>query len=266
MANDNHASFTVIGFTVCLGVAAIVGTLVYIGGMFGEKDKVLVETYSERPVSGLSVGSPVNFRGVKLGEVKEISFVGSRYAVVGPVGSYIYIQMALDGHVFDKDRDGSFGTEEVAETIREWICQQGLRATVTSSGVTGLSRIELDFNSDEEYKVVPKIPWIPKCPCIPPKDSLFESLSVSISKVLDQLNKMDLKAAWSNVSTAVESLALATESARTMIEARQGEVEQLMTSVTESAQSTKELLSELRRNPSLLVREREYEPLRETAR
>lgn len=266
MANDNHASFAVIGFTVCIGIAAIVGVLVYLGGLCGESDKVMVETYSEKPVSGLSVGSPVNFRGVKLGEVKEISFVGNHYPVEGPAGSYIYILMALDKRLLEKGSAESYGIEEVVESIGEWVRRLGLRATVTSTGVTGMSRIEMDFNSGEEFKIVPSVPWSPKYVCVPPKDSLFESLSVSLSKVLNQVNKMDLNATWSNISTTVSSLAQATESARIMIEARQGELEQVMANMTETVQATRDLMSELRQNPSLLIRGRDFEPLRETDR
>ena len=73
---SNHASYAKIGLTVMLGVAAIIGALVYLGGAWGSDDRVYAETYTDRSVSGLSVGSAVNFRGVKLGEVKEITFVG----------------------------------------------------------------------------------------------------------------------------------------------------------------------------------------------
>ena len=97
MARDNHASYTRIGLTVVIGVVAIVATLIYLGGMRGRGSEILVETYYDKPVAGLSVGSVVNFRGVKIGEVREISFVGNKYVVEGQDGSRIYILIALDG-------------------------------------------------------------------------------------------------------------------------------------------------------------------------
>ena len=81
MARDNHASYTRIGLTVVIGVVAIVATLIYLGGMRGRGSEILVETYYDKPVAGLSVGSVVNFRGVKIGEVRELSFVGNKYVV-----------------------------------------------------------------------------------------------------------------------------------------------------------------------------------------
>ena len=264
MASDNHANFAVIGFTVCLGVAAIVGTLIYIGGVFGNRNEMLFETCYDKPVSGLSAGSPVNFRGVKIGEVREIGFVGNKYAdVSNPADeSRIYILMAVNPAAVGPDED--YDESETKAYIRKLVVQRGLRATVTLSGITGLSRIECDFHDDlPSYRA---LSWNPKHAFIPPKESLLDSFSVSATKVMNQINKMDLSATWSNISTAVESLARVSESARIMVEARQGEIDQLMVNMTEAAQSTKELLNELKLNPSLLVREREYEPLEETRR
>ena len=264
MASDNHANFAVIGFTVCLGVAAIVGTLIYIGGVFGNSNELLVETCYDKPVNGLSVGSTVNFRGVKIGEVREISFVGNKYEdVSNPADeSRIYILMAVKPDAVGQDEGDS--EAQVKAFIKKMVVQRGLRVTVTLSGITGLSRVECDFHDDlPSYRA---LSWNPTHPFIPPKESLLDSFSVSATKVMNQINKMDLSAAWSNISTAVESLARVSESARMMVEARQGEIDQLMTSVTEAAQSAKELVNELKHNPSLLVREREYEPLEETKR
>ena len=95
MANENHMSYRRVGFAVFAGALAIVLSLVYLGGIRGKGDEILVETFYDKPVSGLSVGSVVNFRGVKVGEVREISFIGTKYAVEGADNSRIYILMAL---------------------------------------------------------------------------------------------------------------------------------------------------------------------------
>lgn len=263
MANDNHANFAVIGFTVCLGIAAIVGTLVYLGGVFGNGDEFLVESCYDKPVNGLSVGSPVSFRGVKIGEVREIGFVGDKYLSVKNAddASRIYLLMAIDSAAI-----GVLGDEEktMRMTIGKLVATRGLRVTVMMSGITGLSRVEFDYHDD--FPSYERISWMPEHAFVPPKDSLLDSFSVSATKVMNQINKMDLSAAWSNVSSTVRSLAQASESARVMIESRQGELEQLMVNVTEAAQSAKELVNELKHNPSLMIRERTYEPLRETER
>ena len=73
----NQANYAKIGFAVAAGVAALVATLVYLGGALGKGDVIYAESYFDTQVSGLSVGSAVNLRGVKVGEVRAISFIGA---------------------------------------------------------------------------------------------------------------------------------------------------------------------------------------------
>lgn len=261
MASDNHASYTRIGLTVVIGVAAIVGSLIYLGGMRGRDSEVLVETYYDKPVAGLSVGSVVNFRGVKIGEVREISFVGNKYVVEGQDGSRIYILIALDGRTLaaaDVDED------EFVARIQRDVSARGLRVSVVSSGITGLSRMECDFYNPENLDPVPPLTWTPRHAYIPAKISLFDNLAVAATKVMNQINRMDLNAAWSNINASVEALAAATDSARTMIQTRQGDIDRVLDDISETATSLKTLSSELRRNPSLLIRDRTPERLEET--
>ena len=261
MAKDNHASYTRIGFTVFVGAVAVVLSLIYLGGMRGRSDEVLVETHSDKPVSGLSVGSVVNFRGVKIGEVREISFVGNKYEVDGLVNSRIYIKMALDGYLLDAD---GVTKEEFRQWVAEMVEKGGLRASVVSSGITGLSRVELNYFPPENLDPVQPITWRPENPYIPAKISLFDNISVAATKVLNQINRMDLNAAWSNINASVEALARATDGASTMIQTRQGDVDRILDDLSETAVSLKGLSAELKRNPSLLIRERTPSRLEET--
>ena len=260
MARDNHASYTRIGLTVVIGVVAIVGSLIYLGGMRGRASEVYVETYYDKSVSGLSVGSAVNFRGVKLGEVREITFVGSKYEE-GEGDSRVYILMALDSRQFDSD---GMTDAEFRAGVAELVEKRGLRASVASSGVTGLSRIELNFIPQENLDPDQPITWKPQYAYIPSKISLFDNISVAATKILNQINRMDLSAAWSNISVSVEALAAATDSAKTMLQTRQGDVDRILDNLSETTVSLKRLAAELRRNPSLLIRERTPARLEET--
>ena len=263
MASDNHANYAKIGLTVVLGVVAIVATLIYLGGAWGKGEEILVETYYDKSVSGLSVGSAVNFRGVKVGEVKEIAFVGNHYDVSGADNSRIYILMSLDGRTMIGRKSRSVSEASVAEHWSLMVDRLGLRATVTASGITGLSRIECDYNVGNPPEK-PAITWTPEHLYIPPKISLLDSFSDSATKVMNQINKMDLSIAWSNMNSIVESLAAMGESTRSMIESRQGELDRLMADLGEAASSARDLLSKLRDNPSLLIREQTPAPLEET--
>ena len=92
----NKANYATIGLTVVVGALAIIGTLVYLGGAGAREERIYAETFSDKSVSGLSVGSAVNFRGVKIGEVAEINFVGNKYEGVTPFDARrIYILMSF---------------------------------------------------------------------------------------------------------------------------------------------------------------------------
>lgn len=259
MASDNHASYTKIGITIVMGVIAIVLTLVYLGGMRGRGDEVMVETYYDRGVSGLVVGSAVNFRGVKIGEVREVSFVGNKYVVQGADNSRIYILMAVKGEYFDSDHDGVLTQKEFKDFLVDHL---GLRATVSASGITGMAHIECDYNLDRPP--VENIPWTPKHYYIPPKPSLLDSFGESATKVMNQINKMDMMAVWSNMTVIVESISAMSESTRTLLESRQSEIDRILLDVGEATSAAKTLMEKIRDNPSLLIRNSVAEPLPET--
>ena len=250
---SNHANYAKIGFTVVLGIVATVAVLVYLGGAVGDDDIFYVETYYDTSVSGLSVGSAVNFRGVKVGEVKEISFVGAKYVGVSWADAQrIYIRMAL----FSK----SLGPD--ARNKTEEFVKRGLRATVTASGVTGLSRVELDTQRGRPQPA--PLQWKPENMYVPSYPSLLDSFSDSATKVMNEINRMDIASAWSNVSATVESAAQATEGIRTIIDSAREGVGRIVEEAAEAATSLRAMAEELRRNPSLAIRERKAAPLDET--
>ena len=261
MANENHMSYRRIGFAVFAGALAIVLSLIYLGGIRGKGDEILVETFYDKPVSGLSVGSVVNFRGVKVGEVREISFIGTKYAVEGADNSRIYILMALQRSALGVD---DLEEEEYKRWFSTIVKSFGLRATVTTSGITGLSRIELNYHRPENLTEHRPIVWTPRHCYIPPQESLLDNFADAATKVLNQLDEMDLSTAWSNVAVSVDSLARTASAVQTMLETRQGDIDRMIDDLSESAQSVKEMASELKHNPSLILRDRKPARLDET--
>ena len=259
MASDNHAHYSKIGFAVLAAAVATVVTLIWLGGLGEGDDPLYAEKYYEKSVSGLSVGSPVNFRGVTIGKVAAIGFVGNHYNVVGKDNSRIYIRMALDRKALGNAEDEGYNAESLLVKL---VDEVGLRATVTASGITGLSRIECDFFHDAPPPQ--QITWTPRDPYIPSKVSLLEDFSSAATRVMNQINAMDFTAVWSNISTTVEQVAESTRSARTMIDARRAEIGQIVDSASEAAASLRDFAAELKRNPSALIRERRVEPLEET--
>ena len=259
MSSDNHASYARIGFALLVGVVATVLTLVYLGGLRGHRGEFLVETYHDREVSGLSVGSSVNFRGVKIGEVRELDFVGNKYEAKGDDNLRIYILMALDPRKLGYFKDEGIRLED---TVPHLVRTRGLRATVTASGITGLSRIECDLYSSAAPAET--FAWTPRHTFVPQKISFLDNFSDAATRVMNQINTMDFGGTWSNVHATVESLSRVMRSARTMMETRQADFEKTSENFAETSTELRELVREVKDNPSLLIRERIPRPLDET--
>ena len=258
MASEGKTSYTKIGFIVVAGIVAVAGSLFYFGGVRGSGDLVYAETYFDRSVSGLSVGSAVNFRGVKIGEVKEISFVGNKYNVRGDDNLRVYIKMGFPRSRMTPYEDEGIGADEVIGYMVDTV---GLRATVSASGVTGLSRIELDAAPDFPA-IQPS--WTPEYAYIPPKPSFIDSFSDSATRVMDQINRMDIAGVWSNVSASVESLSRLSDGVKSTLESSRSDAERIIGNLSGTAAAVRDLVERLRENPSLLIREHEEERLPET--
>ena len=255
----NQANYSKIGFAVVAGAAAIVMTLVYLGGMLGKGDVVYAETYSDTPVSGLSVGSAVNLRGVKVGEVKEISFVGTEYDdAKGDDIPKIYILIAFTTRKMRMADD-----EDPEEHLRELV-EKGIHATVTASGVTGLSKIELNFPREGTEIETRPITWRPRHVCIPPAPSMLESFADSAARLLSQLNRMDFAVAWSNVASVAESSANIAANVDELVDDGKAGIESIVRDMEEAATRVRELATDLRENPSLLLRPNDPSALPET--
>ena len=258
MAADNHASYAKVGFTVIAGLAAVVAALLYFGGFTRGGDESLAETYYDSSVSGLSVGSEVNFRGVKVGTVKSIGFIGVDYPeATGADRRKIRIVMSFNNKLA-RPSDGASSLDAMRAFVK-----RGMRATVSPSGITGLSKIELNFpliDADKETK----LSWVPEYFCIPPAPSMLEGFADSATKILNHIKDMDLASVCSNLASVVESSAKTVADISAIVESQRPGVDAIMTNLESASRAAKDLLEAVRDEPSLLLRSREYSPLPET--
>ena len=258
MANDNHANYTKIGFVLVAAAAATIGTLIYLGGAGGGKEEFFAETYCETAVSGLSRGSDFDFRGVKVGEVGNITFVGQVYPeAVDEDARQVLITLKLDAATL-LPRDRSSSPEEM---MRRFV-ERGLRATIVSSGITGISHIELNYPKAPPQ--LRRITWHPNGVCIPPAPSILESFSDSATHLMNELNSMNVKEVWSNLSALVSHTARLADNANAIVESQRAVVGGILNQIEETGNSIRALAEELRENPSLLLRPRDLAPLPET--
>ncbi len=78
-----RANYFKIGlFVISAATIGVISIIVFgVGTLF--REKFLMETYIKESVQGLDIGSPIKFRGVQVGNVKEINIVGRVYVSAG---------------------------------------------------------------------------------------------------------------------------------------------------------------------------------------
>ena len=179
---------------------------------------------------------------MRVGSVRRISFIGAEYDEIGNPHDrrQIYVELALDKRLF---RFG--GKEEHVREGLERLVERGLHATVSSSGVTGLSKIELNFPTVP--LVDEKISWRPQYIVIPPAPSILQSA-----------------AAWSNVVEVTGSANVLLQDTTTLLQAQKGNIGEIMDNVREASIGLRSFTDQIQSNPSLLLRSSTPERLDET--
>lgn len=257
MANDNHANYARIGGFIIFGSVLILITLAWLGGAGGKQNEFLAETFFSDDVSGLDVGSAVNLRGVRVGSVKRISFIGAVYDGASHEDRRkIHVLLALDKRLFRVNQ-----TENPQKTLEGFV-SRGLHATVSASGVTGLSHIELNFPKGKIAEE--KIGWTPENVTIPPAPSILQSAADSATQILDQINRMDLLAAWTNIVGTLENANITLSSLGALLESNGGNVGEILDNLRETSASLRDFANDIKSNPSLLLRSNDPDRLPET--
>lgn len=135
------ANKSLIGGFVLGALALVVAAVVILGSgrFFSERNRGVL--YFEESVKGLNIGSPVMFRGVKIGSVTGISF---RF---DPNTLKTQIPVFIETEPERIEKDGPL--RDPAETL-QMLIDKGLRAQLESqSFVTGQLMIALDFHPDK---------------------------------------------------------------------------------------------------------------------
>jgi paraquat-inducible protein B len=171
---QSKISPTLIGSFVLASLILGVGSLFLLSnGSLAHKATEFI-LFFEGDVKGLHVGSPVNFRGVKVGQVESMSISYFHESQEFRIPVIIGIQdarVAVDGVVTDED--------DILELDK--LIQQGLRARLNlQSLVTGKLEIELDFMPDTPIRLVNEDQRYPEIPTV---QSSMEKLATAIEQI-----------------------------------------------------------------------------------
>jgi len=161
----------------------------------------------------LEVGSPVRYRGVKLGTVSYIGLVGDRYVMETlddelDYGSLVMIEMKLSPPVPAGDREPP--DEEERRLNLALRIDRGLRLRLASQGITGLSYLEADYVSPEGNPPM-EIPWTPENLYVPSVPSTLKGLTTAVERTFQRLEELDIESVVQHLDELLVSMRKATE-------------------------------------------------------
>lgn len=171
-----------LGLFVVIGIAALLVTVAWLGARTLQRETTQLYVYFDQEVTGLDVGAPLLFRGIKIGKVGVIRAAPDRR----------HVEVIIDVFL-DSLRDlGFLGPEDLEGAGSGGEPPDDLRVQLVASVITGVAALESDYVDVEEFPE-PEYPF-PVPPntlhAIPSalmrlEDSLMESIS-RLPALLDQ--------------------------------------------------------------------------------
>ena len=189
-------------FVIVATVIAIIAIIVLGAGSMFQK-KVMIETYIDGSAQGLDVGSPFKFRGVKLGSVEQITFVGNEYRFEHTSEEYLaYGQFILIKASFEPSQDV---TEKEQRIFIERMITKGLRVRLASQGITGAAFLEADYIDPAEFPPM-EITWKPNTYYVPSVPSKITQLTESVETILEKLEEINVKGITAGLDETLGSM------------------------------------------------------------
>ncbi len=181
-----RADKTKIGMFVVGAVVLLVAAILVFGSgaLFKQSDKYIV--FFDGSVKGLSVGAPVIFRGVKIGNVSSIDLAYDQETENVLIPVVIDVELSRVKGVPDK-----FGYPDYQSLI-----QQGLRAKLeVQNFITGQLMLGFDFYPQDPEKMYNITKSYPELPALPISPDIFEIM-----------NEIPIKEITSNLAQAVTGI------------------------------------------------------------
>jgi phospholipid/cholesterol/gamma-HCH transport system substrate-binding protein len=195
-----------VGLFVLIGIVLIVAGVIVFGAGTLFRREVIIETYIEESVQGLDVGAPVKYRGVQIGQVKEIGLV-SRLYLAGKTDAVALVQgrdVVVRMGIFQLPRLGKSPTgAEVRQLVND-LAGDGFRVRLASQGITGVAYMEMDFVSNPPPPI--RLTWEPEYPYLPSAPSTTTRFVQSAEEVLDKLSRVDIDGLISDARTLIQNV------------------------------------------------------------
>lgn len=172
----NRGRYWKIGLFVVIGVVTAIAAIAVLGTSRIGDDQVSYTSFFDEGVTGLELGAPVRFRGVRLGAVTTIDVAQDRR----------HVEIAYGLSVNALTRMGLVRREgrRVQMTV-----PANLRVQLASTGVTGLKYIQMDFFDPKAFPP-PDLPFAPPERYIPAAPSTLKNLEDSVVQAVQKFPEL----------------------------------------------------------------------------
>ena len=200
-------------------------------------EKVPYIVHFDASVRGLSIGAPVEFRGIKIGSVRDIALKINFQTLQVLVAVVIDIEpQRILGNGQLKER--KIAPRYVAMNA---MVKKGVRAQLkTGSLLSGQKFVSLDFHPEQPQKELIKGGRYPEIPSIP---STVEQIMESATRFLAKLEKLPLDALVADLRGVLRSTDDAVKEAKKFVSGIEGDSEELLKAITEVAIAAKPMVA-----------------------
>ncbi len=147
-------------------------------------------------VRGLTVGAPVEFRGIKIGEVVDVELISAENTE-----KTLYVYISMEPQRLDPDTSPT--REQVDENINKMVAQ-GLRAQMkTASLITGSRFIDLVFVDDQPEASLVKNENYSEIPTV---DDSMDMITKQMGDILGSISKIPFDQIGTDLSQSMASL------------------------------------------------------------
>ncbi len=174
--------------------------------VFGLSDifasKASLHTYFEESVQGLSVGSPVKYKGVSIGSVSDISILVD--------DSIVRVGIEIDLNSFrNRNKEVPFDDQDDFDEFITRAVGRGLRCRLELAGITGMRYLELDYHStgDKPARVFQADGnENDDSVYIPSEPSIFKDIARSLDTSLERISKIRFEEISDNIVKAMAEI------------------------------------------------------------
>lgn len=184
----NKTGYFKLGLFIAAATIILIVAVAILAGPNVFRPKTTVETYFIHSISGLEVGSPVKFRGIPVGQVREILLSSEAYPnkkqdLISPNQTVAVVRMDLYLN----------NQEDLKDELNRHI-EQGLRIQTQLAGITGSLYLSIEFLEPEKYPADRiKFNWKPEYAYIPSAPSLSNEIVENVKHFLADLDSANIQ-------------------------------------------------------------------------